>query len=224
MNATYRPGPPPGRDPSRFVARAYDRIAARYDRTRRRDRGSRFVAVLNQLMRRLPPGGRVLDLGCGAGYPVARTLTDCGFQVTGLDISGRMLARARRAVPEGTFLRRDMVRPGLPAGSFDGAVAVYSLFHVPWRRQPRVLRAIRRLLVPGGPFLFNLGDEIDREYTEGFYGGRMYWSGLSAVENLRMIRRAGFHLLWHRAFRIGGERHSYYLATVPRRPRRGIKQ
>jgi 2-polyprenyl-3-methyl-5-hydroxy-6-metoxy-1,4-benzoquinol methylase len=45
----------------------------------------------------------VLDVGCGAGVPVARALTR-RFSVTGIDISGRMVDRARMNVPEGTFI------------------------------------------------------------------------------------------------------------------------
>ncbi len=212
----YRPGPPPGAPPPRFVARAYDRLASRYDRDRRRGRWASLWSFMpgRLFMKRVLAGGRVLDLGCGAGYPIARGLADRGFRVTGLDVSRAMLARARRAVPEGTFLLRDMARPGLPPASFDGAVAMYSLFHVSWRSQPRVFRAVRRLLKPGAPFLFNLGIEADREYTDSYFDTRMYWSSLPDRDNVRMLRLAGFRPAWHEPRRIGGECHLYYVAIA----------
>lgn len=37
----------------------------------------------------LSPNSRVLDIGCGTGYPIALYLSKQGFQVTGIDISRR---------------------------------------------------------------------------------------------------------------------------------------
>jgi SAM-dependent methyltransferase len=51
-------------------------------------------------------GGRILDLGCGTG-DLARYLSGTGFQVTGCDVSARMLTRAAAADPAG---RVDWVR------------------------------------------------------------------------------------------------------------------
>jgi len=172
-----------------------------------------YFSLGRKFLSRIKRGGKVLDLGCGAGYPVARGLADRGFRVTGIDISRRMLARARKAVPEGTFLHRDMANPGLPARAFDGAVAMHSLFHVSWRVQPKVFRAVRLILRPGAPFLFNLGIERDREYTDEYMGTRMYWSSLTKAENLRMLDDSGFRVLAHGSFIVGKERHYYFLAV-----------
>ena len=38
-----------------------------------------------------PSGSRVLDIGCGTGVPVARTLAKAGMKVTGLDVSPVMV-------------------------------------------------------------------------------------------------------------------------------------
>lgn len=215
---TYRVEAPNG-DITRFVAKRYDRLAARYDAQRRRGRWPMRNPVIRRFLRYVLRGGKVLDLGCGAGYPVAKWLADQGYKVTGIDISRRMLARARKAVPQGRFLLRDMARPGLPKASFDGVVSFYSFFHVPWRRHPLVLRAIRRLLKPGRPFLFCLGIEADREYTEEYMGTRMYWSSPPLVETLKMLRKAGFGPIWHRPLKIGGETHRWFIARAAGRKR-----
>ena len=46
-----------------------------------------------------PAGGGVLELGAGAGR-VAFALAEQGFRVTGVDLSGPMLARARARLAE----------------------------------------------------------------------------------------------------------------------------
>lgn len=57
----------------------------------------------------LPPGGRVLDVGCGPGRH-AHALGARGFEVLGVDISQRFIALARENTPPGarvTFERAD---------------------------------------------------------------------------------------------------------------------
>jgi 2-polyprenyl-3-methyl-5-hydroxy-6-metoxy-1,4-benzoquinol methylase len=49
----------------------------------------------------------VLDLGCGAGVPVAREMIARGFKVTGVDISAQQIEQARRNVPEAQFIEGD---------------------------------------------------------------------------------------------------------------------
>src|ERR1700730_3779837 len=95
-----------GNDPKTLVARGYDRIAdtylARFGQSAVRD------AKFSWLSERLPKGAMVLDLGCGAGVPVARMLVENGFQVTGVDASFEQIVRARRNVPEASFVHADM--------------------------------------------------------------------------------------------------------------------
>ena len=44
------------------------------------------IRAVEQLLERLRPGARALDLGCGTGVPTARQLVDGGCEVTGVDI------------------------------------------------------------------------------------------------------------------------------------------
>jgi len=54
----------------------------------------------------LPKGGQVLDLCCGTGQ-LAKTLTENGYKVTGLDISAGQLRYARKNAPGARFIRAD---------------------------------------------------------------------------------------------------------------------
>lgn len=94
-----KPTGDPKVDYKALVARGYDTCAEAYDAARR----EKAEQALTMLMNRLDEGAVVLDVGCGAGVPVARALTR-RFSVTGIDISGRMVDRARMNVPEGTFI------------------------------------------------------------------------------------------------------------------------
>ena len=50
----------------------------------------------------------MLDVGCGAGVPITQTLAQ-RFVVTGVDISGEMIQRARANVPQGSFIHGDIM-------------------------------------------------------------------------------------------------------------------
>jgi 2-polyprenyl-3-methyl-5-hydroxy-6-metoxy-1,4-benzoquinol methylase len=39
----------------------------------------------------LPPGGTVLDLGCGTGVPISQALIERGFNLYGVDASRTMV-------------------------------------------------------------------------------------------------------------------------------------
>jgi len=47
----------------------------------------------------LPDGANVLDLGCGTGVPITKTLIERGLHVYGIDASPSMLAAFRARFP-----------------------------------------------------------------------------------------------------------------------------
>ena len=134
----------------------YDRIADRFAGWGARVEGDpreRFVAEFAVLVR---PGGRVLDLGCGAGLPSTRWLAE-SFAVVGVDISAEQIARARRNVPAAELVLGDLRDIDFEAASFDGVCALYSISHVPRADHARLFASVRRWLRPGGIFLASLG-------------------------------------------------------------------
>jgi SAM-dependent methyltransferase len=96
-------------------------------------------------------GTRALDFGCGTGRST-RFLRDLGFDVVGVDISERMLARARERDPDGDYRKvPDGELPGLDSGSFDLILSVFTFDNVPdFDRKVSLLTALQRLLAPGG--------------------------------------------------------------------------
>jgi len=83
-----------------LVRRGYDAISLAYCGDDGQAAGSEDVTGTSAGSRSWPgllrPGGRVLDLGCGAGIPATRELTGHGLQVIGVDFSVVQLSRARR--------------------------------------------------------------------------------------------------------------------------------
>ena len=71
----------------------------------------------------LPPGSRVLDLGCATGRHV-RALAGHGLAPVGVDVSARFLAVASTAAPEEGFVRGDARRLPLATATLDAAVSL----------------------------------------------------------------------------------------------------
>jgi SAM-dependent methyltransferase len=100
-------------------------------------------------------GRRVLDLGCGYGW-LCRWASACGAVVRGIDVSDKMLERARTwSQDDGiAYERADLEDVVLPAASFD---VVYSslAFHY-LVNLPELVSRIHRALVPGGRLIFSV--------------------------------------------------------------------
>jgi hypothetical protein len=53
------------------------------------------------------------------------------------------------------------------------------------------------MIKPNGVALFSLHSSDDPEsYVENFFGSRMYWSGFNVETNLKLLKEAGFEIIW----------------------------
>jgi len=186
-----KPADDPTIDYKALVQRGYDRCAVTYDEARKQE----TEQALNMLMSHLDDGAAVLDVGCGAGVPVARDLAQ-RFTVTGVDISGKMVDRARVNVPGGTFIHRDIMSVDFRSSHFDAVLAFYSIFHLPRKEQEELFGRIHRWLKPWGYLMATVSVCNEAAYTEDdFFGVTMYWSNYGLEEYKQILERLGFDLL-----------------------------
>jgi SAM-dependent methyltransferase len=101
-------------------------------------------------------GGRVLELGCGAGRATGH-LIDVADHVTGLDISVAMVEHCRVRYPQATFGVADIRDlSALEGGSFDAVLALANVIDVLGHEErARVLAGLGRLLAPGALLIFS---------------------------------------------------------------------
>lgn len=106
---------------------------------------------LPDLLREEISGTRALDFGCGTGRS-SRFLESQGFQVTGVDISREMVAKARERDPEGEYrVMADGDFSGLGSWKFDLVLSAFTFDNVPGHdRKVRIFRGLKGLLSPGG--------------------------------------------------------------------------
>jgi SAM-dependent methyltransferase len=100
-------------------------------------------------------GARVVDLGCGFGWFCRWAAEQGAASVLGLDVSEKMLARARAetADPAITYRHADLERLALPQASFDLAYSALTLHYL--ENLAGMLAVVHRALRPGGCFVFS---------------------------------------------------------------------
>lgn len=174
------------------MAEGYDRVADRYLAWTLH--GPTRLAYLDRVMALLPDGSTVLELGCGAGEPVARRLSE-RHRVTGVDLSPEQIARARVNAPDAEFLIGDMTQLVLEPRSVDAVIAFYSIIHVPRTMHTELLAKIASWLRPDGLFVATMGAvSSPGTIEEDWLGVPMYFSHFDAPANRAMVQRAGFVL------------------------------
>jgi SAM-dependent methyltransferase len=178
----------------KLVGTGYDAMADTWEAWSSKIDGDPRAAWLDTLLAVLPPGATVVELGCGNGTRETRELARRAH-VTGIDLSGEQLRRARERVPEATFVQGDLATLELDQGSLDAVVALYVFNHVPRELLPGVFARIHRWLKPGGHFLAALGAGDIAGWHGEWLGVPMFFSSYPPQTNSALLRDAGLTLV-----------------------------
>jgi SAM-dependent methyltransferase len=162
----------------------YERNAARFDVER---------SWLDRFLDLVTAGGRVLDVGCGTGDPMAAYMAARGFRVVGIDASRAMLDIARARFPAGDWRHGDMRALDLPE-RFDGILGWNSFFHLTADEQRAVLPILAAHMNPGAALMLTVGPEA------GEVGGHVgddavYHASLALAEYTAVLQRLGVSIL-----------------------------
>lgn len=130
-----------------------------YDQLHRSQKGLAGAPEWASIRSLLPPleNKRVLDLGCGYGWFCRYAEERNATSVLGLDISGKMLERARQMTPETgviTYRRADLEQYSLPKQSIDLAYSSLALHYV--SALDALLAGVHNTLAPGGCLVFSV--------------------------------------------------------------------
>lgn len=182
-------------DPKQIVAEGYNQITQSYLQLVESMGMAVREKYLNLLLNRLPANAQVLELGCGAGIPMTKILSE-RFQVTGIDISSQQLALANQNVPQAKFIQSDMVNLSFPDNYFDAVVAFYSMTHVPRNEHEQLLNNIYRMLKPAGLMVATMGyGDLPDDVSPNWLGSPMFFSHFDGDTNLRLVQQTGFNVI-----------------------------
>ncbi len=198
----------------------FDRYATRYDDevfTKNTEVEIEFIIEHTNT----PPGGTILDLGCGTGRHSV-PLAQHGFRVTGVDISEGMLEIAQQRAGEAgvsiDFIRTDATS-FMRADSFDtvlclceGAFCLHNEDDDTLRRDETILRNIVTSLKTGGTLILNALSALRavRAATDETVQSGQF-------DPMTMTERSDVHDLLPEVSNVGKLRERYYTAPELRR-------
>lgn len=128
-----------------------------YQKLREREMNANNLFEIPELFRLLPDlrDVRILDLGCGAGEACMEYIRMGAKEVTGIDISEKMLevAREKNSDPAITYICMPMEDIGKLEGGFDLVISSLALHYI--EDFKGVVNNVNRLLKEGGRFIFS---------------------------------------------------------------------
>lgn len=183
----------------------YERHAREWDADRRKASWNdkpwhdRFVAAL-------PPGATVLDIGCGAGSPVAQHMVERGLRVTGIDASPTLVSLCRERLSDQEWIVADMRALRL-GRRFAGVLAWDSFFHLAPDDQRGMFEVFAAHAAPSAVLMFN-GGSAHQEVIGAYRGDPLYHASLSGDEYQALLDTIGFDVIAHEVedWRHGGGR------------------
>lgn len=162
----------------RKIESLYNKVAAEYaekflDEHEKKPKDQEILHRFSQEI-----GGRkpVWDLGCGPGQ-TTKHLKNLGIDISGLDLSERLIDQARTTHPDIHFQKGNLLDLEFEDESIGGVVAFYAIVHFSEEQVVRAFQEVFRVLQPDGIFLFTyhigekmihidefLGKEIDIDF------------------------------------------------------------
>lgn len=205
-----------GQDPN-VVAGRYDTVAKEYAETflGEHEKKPKDREMLLRFSREIGDRRPVWDFGCGPGH-TAEYLKNTGIEISGLDLSEKMLEQARAFHPDIHFRKGNLLALEFESDSIAGIVAFYAIVHFTEEQAGTAFREVFRVLRPGGVFLlaFHIGDttihvdeylgramDIDfMFFTTDFVSGSLRDSGFEKVEIIEREPYPGVEYQSRRAY------------------------
>lgn len=103
----------------------------------------------NNFCKQLSQNAKILDAGCGSGRDVLFFVNQ-GFDVTGIDLSDKLLEIAKNNGKRAKFVKQDIRKPVFPENSFDGIWCCASLLHLNYHEAKKTLSNFYKILKPNG--------------------------------------------------------------------------
>jgi SAM-dependent methyltransferase len=133
------------------VRASYDAVADNYV-AMVGDPGPWLRSALDAFAEQVRGIGPVLDAGCGPGW-IADYLHRGGVDVSGIDLSPRMIELARQQYPAVSFDVASVTEVTPEPGSLGGVLGWWSWFNLPREWLPRVIMVMARSLRSGGQLI-----------------------------------------------------------------------
>ncbi len=162
-----------GQDPTK-VADQYDILAGEYAEKFRGEHERKPLdrEILHRFSREIAGRRPVWDFGCGPGQ-TTDYLKNLGIEISGLDVSEKLIDRARAIHPGLHFRKGNILDLEFKDNSIGAVVAFYAIVHFTEEQVGRAFDEILRVLQPGGIFLFTYHVGGETIHLDEFLGKRV---------------------------------------------------
>ena len=188
------------------VENHYDTVAKEYAETfsGEHEKKPKDQEILHRFSQEIGDRRPVWDLGCGTGQ-TTKYLKNLGIEISGLDLSEKILEQARTIHPDIHFRKGNILELEFENDSIAGVVAFYAIVHFTEEQVEIAFREVFRVLQPDGIFLFTyhigeetihldefLGKKIDIDFM--FFTTDFIFSCLkdSGFEKIEIIERGPY--------------------------------
>ena len=170
---------------------SYNKIAEKWNEYRKNTELNPYVIAFANLVKN---GGSILDVGCGTGIPIDQYLVKCGFNITGVDISEKMLEKAIDLKLTKAIFRQFDFFEFVSNDKYDGLIAFDSFFHIDMNKQNLIYSKANNLLKNGGILLFTHG-KTNGKASSKMFGEKFYYSALALDKTLDNLQKNGFDII-----------------------------
>lgn len=177
-----------------IVAAGYDRVATQYAALEAERSTWPRLRRLESRLAELPPGGSVLDVGCGDGIPALAAIAE-RHVATGVDISAAPSEAASKNVPAARVLHGDIAAQEFAPDTFAAIVVFYVLEHLPRVEHGLLLSRFAEWLLPGGQRLVTTERGDDPGSVGEWLDVPMYVSQFDEEGTTALLQAAGFDLV-----------------------------
>jgi len=199
------------------IERMYDTIAKEWAETfsGEHEKKPKDQEILQRFSQEIGDRRPVWDFGCGPGN-TTKYLKNLGIEISGLDLSEKMLEQARNIHPDIHFQKGNILDLEFENDSLAGIVAFYTIVHFTEEQVEITCREVFRVLKPGGIFLFTyhigeetihieefLGKKIDIDFmffTKDFISNCLEKSGFKTIETIEREPYSGVEYESQRAY------------------------
>ncbi len=177
---------------SKQITKVYDEISTPY--------ATKFNEPsdnIDDFLKLIGKGGKILDAGCGPGVDVAYVASK-GFDIIGIDFSEKMLEIAKRGNPKIYFRKADIRKLNFKPNTFDGIIASFSIIHIPKKNINKTVDNFYKLLKPNGVIYIGIQEGKSQEIflTEPLKPDeKIFLNIISAREIKEILTKAGFIIL-----------------------------
>jgi ubiquinone/menaquinone biosynthesis C-methylase UbiE len=107
-----------------------------------------YKATFSDLLKLVPSGAQVLELGCGPGNVTSYIKSiRADLQITGIDLAPNMIKAARKVNPESRFETMDIRDIHKMESSFDAVIAAFCIPYLSPEDLPALFAQLRRLTI-----------------------------------------------------------------------------